>query len=151
MQLPKPLRGIIPPLVTPLLDGDTLDARALERVIEHVVGAGVAGLFLLGTTGEGPALSYRLRREMIERATAQVGVVGDLHRSPPRPLRQISLSLRLQLPCNPPEQVLLVPGSRFLAQDFQVFLAQLCDRHVPELFNLFHHCWFQSFLLSPVG
>jgi len=29
--LPRPLRGIIPPMVTPLLDRDTLDAAGLER------------------------------------------------------------------------------------------------------------------------
>lgn len=57
--------GIIPPLVTPLADCDTLDGQALERVIEHVLAAGVSGIFILGSTGEGPGLSYRLRRQMI--------------------------------------------------------------------------------------
>ncbi len=33
---------------------------------------GVAGLFILGTTGEGPSLSYRLRGELIERVCRQV-------------------------------------------------------------------------------
>ena len=67
-----PLTGIIPPLVTPLKDRDTLDAAGLERVIEHVLGGGVHGLFLLGTTGEGPSLSYRLRRELISASCARV-------------------------------------------------------------------------------
>jgi len=57
--------GIIPPLVTPLLDQDALDQDALERLIEHVVAGGVSGVFLLGTTGEGPSLSYNLRAEVI--------------------------------------------------------------------------------------
>jgi 4-hydroxy-tetrahydrodipicolinate synthase len=35
--------------------------------VEHVITGGVHGLFLLGTTGEGPSLSYRLRREFVER------------------------------------------------------------------------------------
>ena len=69
----RPLRGIIPPLATPLASIDALDLPGLERLIEHVLGGGVHGLFILGTTGEGPALSYRLRREMIERVCAQVG------------------------------------------------------------------------------
>lgn len=68
-----PLRGIIPPLATPLSSIDTLDLPGLERLIEHVLGGGAHGLFILGTTGEGPALSYRLRRELIERVCAQVG------------------------------------------------------------------------------
>jgi 4-hydroxy-tetrahydrodipicolinate synthase len=69
---PGPLRGIIPPLVTPLLERDRLDIPGLERLIEHVLAGGVHGLFLLGTTGEGPSLSHRLRCELVERACAQV-------------------------------------------------------------------------------
>jgi dihydrodipicolinate synthase/N-acetylneuraminate lyase len=57
--------GIIPPLVTPLRDRDMLDADGLGRLVERSVSGGVSGLFILGTTGEGPSLSYRLRREMI--------------------------------------------------------------------------------------
>lgn len=63
-------RGIIPPLVTPLTTPDSLDHEGLERLVEHVLGGGVHGLFILGTTGEGPALSYAIRREMIERTCA---------------------------------------------------------------------------------
>jgi 4-hydroxy-tetrahydrodipicolinate synthase len=62
------LKGIVPPLVTPLSDRDTLDVSGLERLIEHLIAGGVSGLFILGTTGEGPSLGYRLRRELIERA-----------------------------------------------------------------------------------
>ena len=71
--LPGPLRGIIPPMVTPLSDRDTLDLAGLERLVEHIVAGGVHGLFILGTTGEGPSLSYRMRCELIERVCDQVG------------------------------------------------------------------------------
>lgn len=64
--------GIIPPLATPLIDRDTLDVGGLERLVEHVVGGGVHGLFVLGTTGEGPALPPPLRRSVIERTIRQV-------------------------------------------------------------------------------
>jgi dihydrodipicolinate synthase/N-acetylneuraminate lyase len=70
--LPSPLRGIIPPVITPLLDRDTLDVAGLERLIEHILSGGVHGLFILGTTGEAPSLSYRLRYELIERVCRQV-------------------------------------------------------------------------------
>ena len=53
-------------MVTPLRDRDALDGEGLEKVIEHILAGGVSGLFILGTTGEGPSLSYRLRREMIQ-------------------------------------------------------------------------------------
>ncbi|MCD8261436.1 MAG: dihydrodipicolinate synthase family protein [Bacteroides sp.] len=66
-----PLRGIIPPLVTPLLDNDTLDVEGLERLIERLIAGGVHGLFILGTTGEAQSISYELRRQMI-RETARI-------------------------------------------------------------------------------
>src|SRR5580692_9044910 len=68
----KQFRGIIPPIVTPLRARDELDVAGLERLIEHILGGGVHGLFVLGTTGEAPSLSYRLRRELIERTCRQV-------------------------------------------------------------------------------
>jgi dihydrodipicolinate synthase/N-acetylneuraminate lyase len=71
-ELLKPLRGIIVPMVTPLLDRDTLDVAGLERLIEHIIAGGVHGLFILGTTGEAPSLSYRLRSELIQRVCALV-------------------------------------------------------------------------------
>ncbi|MBX3445077.1 MAG: dihydrodipicolinate synthase family protein [Planctomyces sp.] len=64
-----PLKGIIPPIVTPLEDDDALDHGALERILNRCLDAGVHGVFILGTTGEGPALSQRLRREVVEAAT----------------------------------------------------------------------------------
>jgi len=64
--------GIIPPLVTPLRARDQLDHAGLERLVEHVLAGGVRGLFILGTTGEAPSLSYRLRRELIDCVTKQV-------------------------------------------------------------------------------
>jgi len=70
--LPQPLRGVIPPMVTPLCAPDELDVAGLERLIEHMIKGGVHGIFALGTCGEGPSLSYRLRRELIERTCRQV-------------------------------------------------------------------------------
>ena len=67
-----PLTGIIPPLVTPLRARDELDVPGLERLLDRVLRGGVGGVFLLGTTGEGPSLSYRLRRELVDRACRQV-------------------------------------------------------------------------------
>ncbi len=61
-----PLRGIIPPLVTPLLDNNTLDVEGLERLVERLIEGGVHGLFILGTTGEAQSISYNLRKQMIQ-------------------------------------------------------------------------------------
>jgi 4-hydroxy-tetrahydrodipicolinate synthase len=59
-------------MITPLRGRDELDVAGLERLIEHIIGGGVSGLFILGTTGEGPGLSYRLRRELIGHVCKQV-------------------------------------------------------------------------------
>ena len=64
----KPLSGIIPPLVTPLKDNETLDVESLERLIEHLIAGDVHGLFILGTTGEEQSLSYGVRKQMIKEA-----------------------------------------------------------------------------------
>ncbi len=67
------LRGIVPPLVTPLADGDTIDREGTHRLLEHVIGGGVSGVFILGTTGEAPSLSHRLRHEFIGQVCNIVG------------------------------------------------------------------------------
>jgi len=72
MEIRKPLRGVITAMITPLRDRDQLDHAGLERLIEHLIGGGVHGLFILGTTGEAPGLSYRLRAELIQRTCKQV-------------------------------------------------------------------------------
>jgi len=72
LEMPTPLRGIIPPMVTPLTDRDSLDTEGLDRLVSHMLAGGVHGLFILGTTGEAPSLSHRLRRELIERTCEHV-------------------------------------------------------------------------------
>ena len=60
------LHGIIPPLVTPLTQAGGLDVGGLERLVEHVIAGGVHGIFVLGSTGEGPSLGRRMRGEVID-------------------------------------------------------------------------------------
>ena len=67
------MQGILTPLVTPLLDSDRLDEPGLDRLITHVIEGGVNGIFLLGTTGEGPNLSARLRAQVLEQASRSIG------------------------------------------------------------------------------
>jgi 4-hydroxy-tetrahydrodipicolinate synthase len=65
MLLPQPLRGIVPPLVTPLTGRDELDYEGLRRLLQRLMDAGCHGVFVLGSTGEAQALSYRLRKEVV--------------------------------------------------------------------------------------
>ena len=67
-----PLKGIIPPIVTPLINNSKIDEVGLKRLIEHLISGGVHGIFLLGTTGEGPHLSYKLRKDFIKKACALI-------------------------------------------------------------------------------
>ena len=59
-------------MVTPLKEWDTLDQDGMVRLIDHILSGGVHGLFLLGTTGEAPSLSHRLRKEIVQRALDQI-------------------------------------------------------------------------------
>lgn len=86
LELTSPLRGIIPPMATPLRDRDALDEQGLERLIDHIIGGGVHGLFILGTTGEGPSLGFELQRELIQQTCEHVSgrvpvLVGITHSS----------------------------------------------------------------------
>ena len=60
------LKGIIPPMVTPLKGNDLLDREGTIRLTEHLITGGVQAVFLLGTTGEAQSLTYRLRYEFVE-------------------------------------------------------------------------------------
>ena len=66
------LKGIIPPMVTPLTVEGRLDEQGLERLIDHLITGGVHGIFLLGTNGEAPSLSYALRKELITKACSHI-------------------------------------------------------------------------------
>ncbi|MGM7678852.1 dihydrodipicolinate synthase family protein [Microbacterium sp. A94] len=44
--------GVIPPVATPMLPDHTIDHASLERLVDHLISAGVSGLFALGSTGE---------------------------------------------------------------------------------------------------
>jgi dihydrodipicolinate synthase/N-acetylneuraminate lyase len=67
------LQGIITPLVTPLSNSGKLDNGGLERLVEHVLNGGVHGLFVLGSTGEGPSLSVDLRCDVVRAVTRAAG------------------------------------------------------------------------------
>jgi 2-dehydro-3-deoxy-D-pentonate aldolase len=71
--LELPLRGIIPPVVTPLINDNELDEQGIEKLIRHLLEGGVHGIFLLGTTGEAPSLRYKLREKFVRQACALIG------------------------------------------------------------------------------
>ena len=85
------VRGIIPPMLTPLTESRQVDIAALNRLVEHLITGGVSGVFLLGTSGEGPWLSDAQSRVMVRETVRAVGgrvfvLVGLLQPSTPRVL-----------------------------------------------------------------
>ena len=60
------LTGLIPPMVTPLDEKRRLDKKGTKNMVNHLLKGGVDGIFLLGTTGEGPHLSYAIREELVK-------------------------------------------------------------------------------------
>jgi 4-hydroxy-tetrahydrodipicolinate synthase len=69
MAFPK-LRGIIPPVVTPMTADQELDLPGLLRHIDSMLARGVQGIFVLGTTGEFYALDDREKQAVTAAAVA---------------------------------------------------------------------------------
>lgn len=68
----KTIKGIIPPMITPLKGDDQIDREGTVRLTEHILAGGVHALFLLGTTGEAQSLSYECRYDFVELVCRQV-------------------------------------------------------------------------------
>ena len=68
----KVLKGINPAILTPFRD-EGIDEGAFLRLIDFLIKAGVDGLFVGGTTGEGPLLSIEERKRLIELAVKGAG------------------------------------------------------------------------------
>lgn len=64
---PRSLQGVIAAMVTPLDDaGEAVAAGRIRELVNWLATAGVHGLFVAGTTGEGPLLSLDERRYVAE-------------------------------------------------------------------------------------
>ena len=66
-------RGVAPALVTPFTASDEVDLDAFKRLIEAQIDGGVAGLVVLGTTGENPTVTHEERRNLVAAAVKQAG------------------------------------------------------------------------------
>ena len=65
--------GIYTPVVTPYRDDFSLKEEALAATVEHLIGAGVHGLIVAGTTGEYYAQSPEERIDLMGRMKALIG------------------------------------------------------------------------------
>jgi 4-hydroxy-tetrahydrodipicolinate synthase len=66
------IRGIIPPVATPMQANEDLDLPRLRWFLDHLIAVGVHGIFVLGTNSEFYALDEREKQEVIATAVAHV-------------------------------------------------------------------------------
>ncbi|MED5283824.1 MAG: dihydrodipicolinate synthase family protein [Chloroflexota bacterium] len=59
-------KGFFPANPTPVIDGEGIKEDALRAILDYNIENGAGGFWLAGTTGEGPILSERQRRETAE-------------------------------------------------------------------------------------
>ncbi|WEO97537.1 dihydrodipicolinate synthase family protein [Streptomyces sp. FXJ1.172] len=95
MTLPTPLTGVVPPVCTPLTPEREVDVPSLLRLVDHLVEAGVHGLFLLGSTSEAAFLTDRQRRLVVEAVVGHAGgrlpvIAGAIDMTTPRVLDHVT-------------------------------------------------------------
>ena len=92
------LHGIIPPLVTPFTDDEEIDADAMRREVRYMLDAGVHGLTVTGSTGEGHTLtldeSCRIAQVAIEETHGVVPVVGGIIQNSTRAVLRYGRALK---------------------------------------------------------
>lgn len=62
----KKYHGVIVPMITPFTAEGELDERSLRKILDHLIAGKVQGILAAGTNGEGPSISWRLRRRLME-------------------------------------------------------------------------------------
>ena len=89
--------GVIPPMISPLTDEKEVDQPAIARLVDYLIEGGVNGLFVLGTSGEGPRLTLQQNRQVIgatvRQAKGRVPVLaGVLQPSTHRTLEAVAIA-----------------------------------------------------------
>lgn len=92
--IPTPLTGVIPPVCTPLTPDREVDVPSLLRLVDHLMEAGVHGLFVLGSTSEVAYLTDTQRRVVVEAVAGHVGgrlpvLAGVIDMTTPRVLDHV--------------------------------------------------------------
>ncbi|MEU8102289.1 dihydrodipicolinate synthase family protein [Nonomuraea muscovyensis] len=69
---PRALRGVIPPVCTPMTPDHEVDARSLTRLVDHLLAGGVDALFVLGSSSEVAYLPDAHRRVVLDTVVGHV-------------------------------------------------------------------------------
>ena len=65
------IKGVLVPLITPFDEKERVDESMMRQLVDFYVKAAVQGLFVLGSSGQGPAMSITERKKAAEVALAQ--------------------------------------------------------------------------------
>jgi 4-hydroxy-tetrahydrodipicolinate synthase len=60
------LKGVIPPIITPVDSDENIDENGLKKVIDYVLDGGVHGVFVLGSNGEFYAFDSENQKRAVE-------------------------------------------------------------------------------------
>ena len=66
------LKGIIPPIITPMNEDETINTAELRRQVDRLIEGGVHALFPFGTNGEGYILTAEEKKLVLETVIDQV-------------------------------------------------------------------------------
>ena len=73
------IRGVLLPIITPFDERARIDEAVMRELADFHIDAGVQGLFVLGSTGQGPAMSIEQRKKAaaiaLDQARSRVPVV----------------------------------------------------------------------------
>jgi 4-hydroxy-tetrahydrodipicolinate synthase len=72
-------RGVLLPIITPFDDRVRVDEEMMRKLVDFHINAGVQGLFVLGSTGQGPAMTIEERKQaaaiILDQAKKRIPVV----------------------------------------------------------------------------
>jgi 4-hydroxy-tetrahydrodipicolinate synthase len=99
MTIASPLTGVIPPVSTPLAPGMEVDTGSLTRLVDHLLGGGVDGLFVLGSTSEVAYLPDGHRKVVLDTVIGHVAgqvpvLAGVIDTTAPRVLDHVRVAAR---------------------------------------------------------
>ncbi len=73
------IRGVLLPIITPFDEQVRVDEQMMRQIVDFHIKAGVQGLFVLGSTGQGPAMTVEERKQTaaiaLDQAKSRVPVI----------------------------------------------------------------------------
>ena len=69
----RKIRGIVPPIITPMNADETICEKELRNQVNRLIDAGVHGIFAFGTNGEGYALNDKEKEQVLQIVVNEVG------------------------------------------------------------------------------